>query len=72
MNMQCVHSAMPQNIDWRKQKAARSFSANYRLRVAEIRRDYGMRERGQVPNDSHAIHDESKSFLQVALCRQID
>jgi len=31
--------------------------ADYRLRIAAVVRDYGMREREQVPADSRAIHD---------------
>jgi heme-degrading monooxygenase HmoA len=31
--------------------------ANYRLRVAGVIRDYGMREREQAPDDSRARHD---------------
>jgi heme-degrading monooxygenase HmoA len=31
------------------------FSA-YRLRICEVIRDYGMRERGEAPKDSVAIH----------------
>lgn len=30
---------------------------NYRLRVAEVDRDYGMHERAQAPTDSKAMHD---------------
>lgn len=30
---------------------------NYRLRVAGVIRDYGMRERAQAPDDSLAAHD---------------
>lgn len=30
--------------------------ANYRLRVAEVSRDYGMRDRDQAPADSRAAH----------------
>ena len=30
---------------------------DYRLRVAHVMRDYGMRERSQAPDDSRAIHD---------------
>ena len=30
---------------------------DYRLRIASVIRDYGMRERGQAPQDSRAIHD---------------
>jgi heme-degrading monooxygenase HmoA len=30
---------------------------DYRLRVAEVHRDYGLRERAQAPADSRARHD---------------
>jgi heme-degrading monooxygenase HmoA len=30
--------------------------ANYRLRVAEVVRDYGMHERAQAPQDSREVH----------------
>src|SRR5688572_15043540 len=30
--------------------------SDYRLRVAEVVRDYGMQARGQVPQDSRAVH----------------
>ena len=30
--------------------------ANYRLRIAGVIRDYGMHEREQAPQDSHALH----------------
>lgn len=30
--------------------------ADYRLRVAEVTRDYGLRERAQTPQDSRARH----------------
>ncbi len=30
--------------------------ADYRLRVAEVQRDYGLRERGQAPADSRQRH----------------
>ncbi len=30
--------------------------ADYRLRVAGVIRDYGMNQRGQVPDDSRTIH----------------
>jgi len=29
---------------------------DYRLRIAEVVRDYGMQERAQAPEDSHAAH----------------
>lgn len=31
--------------------------ADYRLRVASVIRDYGMRERGQAPADSREVHE---------------
>lgn len=31
--------------------------ADYRLRVASVMRDYGMRERVEAPDDSKAAHD---------------
>jgi heme-degrading monooxygenase HmoA len=30
--------------------------ADYRLRVAEVVRDYGLHERGQAPSDSRQVH----------------
>jgi heme-degrading monooxygenase HmoA len=30
--------------------------SNYRLRVADVIRDYGMNEREQVPSDSRKVH----------------
>ena len=30
--------------------------ADYRLRVASVVRDYGMRERGETPRDSREVH----------------
>lgn len=41
----------------RVQDAGRkSIFAGYRLRVAEVLRDYGMHERAQAPQDSRAAH----------------
>jgi heme-degrading monooxygenase HmoA len=41
----------------RTQAAGReSIFADYRLRVAEVLRDYGMHERGEAPEDSRAAH----------------
>ena len=34
----------------------RSIFADYRLRVAQVLRDYGMNDRDQAPADSRAIH----------------
>ena len=31
--------------------------ADYRLRVASVLRDYGMRERAQAPSDSRSVHE---------------
>ena len=41
----------------RVQRAGReSIFADYRLRVAEVVRDYGMAERGEAPGDSRVVH----------------
>jgi heme-degrading monooxygenase HmoA len=32
--------------------------AEYRLRVASVQRDYGLKERAEAPADSKALHDE--------------
>jgi heme-degrading monooxygenase HmoA len=41
----------------RTQAAGReSIFADYRLRVAEVLRDYGMHERDQAPDDSRTVH----------------
>jgi heme-degrading monooxygenase HmoA len=31
--------------------------ADYRLRVASVLRDYGMKERAEAPSDSRAVHE---------------
>lgn len=42
----------------RAQEAGRGgVFAGYRLRVAQVLRDYGMEERAQAPADSRAVHD---------------
>jgi hypothetical protein len=33
-----------------------SYFADYRLRVAQVMRDYGMKERGEVPEDSKVVN----------------
>lgn len=50
---------------WRQLEAHRAAQSagrggvfrDYRLRVAHVMRDYGMRERDQAPADSQATHD---------------
>lgn len=43
----------------RVQQAGRlSIFADYRLRVAQVIRDYGMVQRDQAPDDSRLAHDE--------------
>ena len=32
--------------------------ADYRLRIASVIRDYGMRDRAQAPDDSKAVHEQ--------------
>jgi heme-degrading monooxygenase HmoA len=51
---------------WRQLEAHRAVQhegrtqvfADYRLRVATVLRDYGMRDRTQAPTDSRQAHDE--------------
>lgn len=40
-----------------QQTGRRIIFVDYRLRVAEVIRDYGMKERDQAPDDSKNIHD---------------
>ncbi len=50
--------------EWRKMESHRlaqkkgreGVFSNYRLRVADVCRDYGMEDRGQAPSDSKSIH----------------
>lgn len=42
-----------------QQAGRRGIFADYRLRVAQVLRDYGMRKRAQAPEDSRKAHDES-------------
>jgi len=37
-------------------KGRRGIFSSYRLRVCNVIRDYGMRERGEAPRDSQLIH----------------
>ena len=54
---------------WRNLTAHRSAQAkgraevfgNYRLRVANVIRDYGINDRQQAPRDSLAMHDQAPS-----------
>jgi heme-degrading monooxygenase HmoA len=39
----------------------RSIFKDYRLRVARVQRDYGMKNREEVPEDSKQIHDVQKT-----------
>ncbi len=41
-----------------QQRGRRELFANYRLRIGNVVRDYGMNEREQVPADSRRFHDE--------------
>jgi heme-degrading monooxygenase HmoA len=41
-----------------QRKGRREVFADYRLRVANVVRDYGMTERNEVPDDSQHVHDQ--------------
>lgn len=44
------------------QKAGRGgIFSGYRLRIADVVRDYGFHERSQAPSDSRALHDTAGS-----------
>ncbi|MFY0634548.1 MAG: antibiotic biosynthesis monooxygenase [Vannielia sp.] len=47
--------------DHRARQAAgrRGVFAGYRLRVAQVIRDYGMTDRAEAPDDSRALHDST-------------
>jgi len=40
-----------------QRKGRTGIFADYRLRIAAVNRDYGMRDRAEAPEDSRAIHD---------------
>ena len=44
-----------------KGKGKKTIFDNYRLRVADVQRDYGMDEREQAPKDSRVLHDNAIS-----------
>lgn len=56
-------------LSWRNLESHRSAQIkgrdgvfqNYRLRVANVIRDYGMQDRDQVPRDSQIVHDAKVS-----------
>ena len=39
-----------------QRKGRESIFSDYRLRIAEVRRDYGMHERDDTPEDSRRVH----------------
>ena len=41
----------------RRRRARESIFADYRLRVAQVLRDYGMNDRDEAPDDSRRVHD---------------
>lgn len=55
---------------WRKTNPHRRAQAagrggifdNYRLRVADVLRDYGMTDRLQAPDDSRSVHDRTEAL----------
>ena len=42
-----------------QEKGRNEVFSNYRLRVANVSRDYGMQSREQAPSDSLSVHDSS-------------
>ena len=52
----CGNGAMSRSTAASRRRGAQSIFADYRLRVAQVLRDYGMNEREQAPEDSRAAH----------------
>ncbi len=50
-------------------KGRKGVFADYRLRVAEVVRDYGMREREAAPDDSRKLHDKWLSGPALSFIR---
>src|SRR5262245_27757933 len=49
----------------RAQQAGRdAIFADYRLRVADVLRDYGMHDRAEVPADSRSVHDREAACVR--------
>jgi heme-degrading monooxygenase HmoA len=54
---------------WRKTEEHRQVQAagragvftDYRLRIAHVVRDYGMRDRAEAPRDSRSVHDRGRA-----------
>jgi heme-degrading monooxygenase HmoA len=44
-----------------QRKGRTGIFADYRLRIADVIRDYGLAERAEAPDDSQAIHDAPTS-----------
>ena len=44
-----------------QEKGRNEVFSNYRLRVANVSRDYGMQSREQAPSDSLSVHDSSST-----------
>lgn len=44
-----------------QQKGRDALFSDYRIRVANISRDYGMENRDEIPTDSRLIHDKSNN-----------
>ena len=47
-----------------QQKGRDGVFSDYRLRVANVSRDYGMVDREQVPSDSRLAHDKSNDRMR--------
>lgn len=43
----------------------REIFADYRIRVAQVLRDYGMQQRGQAPSDSNSSHCPAETASRV-------
>ncbi|MFY0619758.1 antibiotic biosynthesis monooxygenase family protein [Shimia sp.] len=44
-----------------QQQGRRAIFSDYRLRVANVSRDYGLTERSEAPDDSASLHEDPKT-----------
>ena len=51
------HGAIPSRTARRSRPGATAIFADYRLRVAQVLRDYGMNERDEAPADARLVHN---------------
>ena len=56
---QITRQALMEQHRLAQEKGREGIFSNYRLRVANVNRDYGMTSRAQAPSDSKSVHDNT-------------